>query len=427
MFQGWKIAFLGLLGNLTIYGGMIYMMNVFLYPLHEIRGWSLASISYVMGIGSFCVSLATVFVISLSFYFKLRTLMTLGAIIGGLGFFGIGFAENFYFFALCFSLTWGSGQLFGGAIANILMSNWFIKKRGRALGLTNIGTSLSGVVLPFFCLFLLENFGIEIAYSVLGLILLSFAPLCYIIVRDNPNEMGLFPDNEDNQEENSSEVEENTSINTDTSERQKYLSHICTSFLNFYRDRASFCLSFSYGLALLGIAGLLSQLKPALESMGFDAYSATLFVTITAFCAATGKYFWGYVSDKTNPIFVVRLIMFGNFISLLLLFLPISYFTISLFACFFGLCSGGMWPILATLVYYFYGKDNFKKAYQYASIMIALKSFGYILIGFMLEVFGSYHHSYFLFAIILLIAFLIILFVKKEDAIEFQTLNKGAL
>lgn len=49
------------------------------------------------------------------------------------------------------------------------MSNWFERCRGRAFGIANLGTSLSGAILPFVALLLLEFFSLEMTAAIMGL------------------------------------------------------------------------------------------------------------------------------------------------------------------------------------------------------------------------------------------------------------------
>lgn len=417
MFYGWKIAGTGLFGNFMLFGGMLYLMNVFIEPLSDLYGWSRASISFSMGLASMLCS-ATMFVsIALAAYFKLRTLTVIGALLGGISLIGMGLTSNFVLFTVFFSVAWASGQFCGGAIANILVSNWFTTHRGRALGIVNMGTSLSGAILPFFCLILLEKFGIHMAYIILGMILLAFAPICYFIVRDEPRELNLNPDNKEIVllTKNVTSADEEILQHPLCQERKYAIS----SFFNFYKNKISWYISLGYALGLLSVAGVISQLKPRFVEMGFDPHTAMLLMSLTALFGACGKYFWGYVSDKTNPILVIRLLLLGNIFGIGFLLLPASFISISIVVIVFGLCMGGMWTIFAALIYYIYGKECFKKAYQYASIMIVLKSIGYMVTGFVFTYLGSYTMAYIMFIFILMISCGCMFLIKKSDAVEY--------
>ncbi len=421
MFQGWKIAGTGLFGNLMLYGGMIYMMNVFITPLSELHGWSRALISSSMGIASFVVSLCTFAFIALTFHFKLRTLMTLGALIGGLGFIAMGLADSFLYFTIAFSVTWASGQLCGGAVANILVSNWFVAYRGRALGLVNIGISLAGVILPTVVLMLITLLGLKAAYISLGIIMLIFTPICFRVIRDNPSDMGLMPDNALASDVNADPKQsENLIIEKEAKfARTQELAGITKNFICFYKDKTSQLVSISYGLTLMAGAGIMSQLVPAFESYGISTSMATFMLSYFAICALVGKYFWGFVMDKTNPLLGMRLMLIGCLVGVLIFFMPPTTFSIFLFATVFGISSGGSWPVFAALLYYLYGKSYFKKAYQYGSVMIALKSFGYVIIGTLYTFFGSYTLSYALFFVILLISFVMTCMIKQTNSVEY--------
>lgn len=415
MFYGWKVSATGFIGNFMLYGGMLYIMNVFIEPLSIELGWSRATISLAMGIASVFCSLSGPLAIYLSARYSLRLLSTLGALLGGLAVMGMGMTQSIIIFTLCYSLAWSSGQLFGGAIGNILANNWFNTKRGRALGIVNMGTSVSGVLLPAICLIILEAFGTQAAFVSLGIAVITMAPLTYYIVRDEPSELNLFPDNMKELKLAKSGESIDEKIAPILAKKQEMTS----SFLRFYKDKGAFCLSVGYALALLSAVGVLSQLKPRFVEMGYDSATAMLLMSSTAFCAAGGKYFWGYVTDKLNPLIAMRLLVIGNMGGLILILLPANIITTSLAVLIAGLCIGGMWTIYAALIYYVFGKAYFKKAYQYSSTMVILKSAGYVLTGYIYTLFNSYSMAYVIFIGILGISLYCMFQVKQSDSVEY--------
>ncbi|WP_231941815.1 MFS transporter [Candidatus Desulfovibrio trichonymphae] len=132
--------------------------------------------------------------VGLSARFPLRALMALGALAGGCVTFFLGFSHNIWVFTGLFTVVWVSTQACGGVVGNALVSNWFSRYRGRAFGLVNAGTSLSGAVLPLIALPLINTFGMQTAYMILGAATLLLAPASWLLIRDTPEEMGLHPD-----------------------------------------------------------------------------------------------------------------------------------------------------------------------------------------------------------------------------------------
>jgi MFS family permease len=76
-----------------------------------------------------------------------------------------------------------------------LLSRWFHRRRGTAMGILTVGGSVSGVVMiPFLAYFLL-NASWQTVWLTLGILILVLGvPLLMFIVRSSPEEMGMLPD-----------------------------------------------------------------------------------------------------------------------------------------------------------------------------------------------------------------------------------------
>ena len=80
----------------------------------------------------------------------------------------------------------------------VLVSNWFVRRRGTALGLLLTGTSVGGVVIPPIATPLIERFGWRTAMVLVSLIVwLVLAPAIALLVRSHPTDIGAVPDGED--------------------------------------------------------------------------------------------------------------------------------------------------------------------------------------------------------------------------------------
>ena len=169
-------------------------MNAFIEPLTATLGWSRGDIGAVMSVPRCLGPCPCLMLSSLSLRMSAAAL-TLGALTGGLSIISLGHIHSLPLFTAAFSLAWISGQAFGGAVANILISNWFKRYQGRAFGLCNIGTSLSGAIMPFVLMLLIEHFDVRTAWTIYGCAVLCAAPICWLLVRDTPAMLGLHADN----------------------------------------------------------------------------------------------------------------------------------------------------------------------------------------------------------------------------------------
>lgn len=273
IFYGWKIGSVACMGNFFLQGSAIYIMNAFIEPLASVYVWSRGDMGLCMGVAALCGTGFMPIVGALALQTSLRKLMTAGAVVGGLSFACMGYTANLWLFTFFFPLFWIAGQVCGGVVGNALMSNWFITARGRALGFVNLGTSLSGILLPFATLLLLRHLSIPQVTTGIGCVILLLGPLSHVLIRDTPESMGLTPDGKAIPRFSGELIEPR-----DVKWSLLWRSPVC------YR------IGIAFGLGLLVSSGILSQLKPRFSDLGYNDIAAMLFMCLTAFSAAAGKY-----------------------------------------------------------------------------------------------------------------------------------------
>ena len=98
------------------------------------------------------------------------------------------------YYALC--VTEVVGYVLTGPIPNqVLISNWFHVRRGRAMGYAYLGLGLGGAISPLLINALIQSFGWRHAFQIIGiLILIVLFPVAQWVTRSNPREMNLLPD-----------------------------------------------------------------------------------------------------------------------------------------------------------------------------------------------------------------------------------------
>ena len=77
----------------------------------------------------------------------------------------------------------------------LLVNQWFVSLRGRAVGMMTLGAMVSTACFPPFARFLIDSIGWRGAYAVLGVVAIGLiVPVALLIVRNRPEDLGLFPD-----------------------------------------------------------------------------------------------------------------------------------------------------------------------------------------------------------------------------------------
>jgi sugar phosphate permease len=115
-----------------------------------------------------------------------RMLLIAGIMMAGLAMAGLGSISTlpwFYFFYLLNAL----GYVCGGPLpCQVLISGWFIKARGKAMGFAYLGIGVGGAAMPWISRFLVERFGWQMALRALGLVIIVIAIPFALMVKDAP-------------------------------------------------------------------------------------------------------------------------------------------------------------------------------------------------------------------------------------------------
>jgi nitrate/nitrite transporter NarK len=126
--------------------------------------------------------------------FSARKLIFWSAVISAAGFFGLGFTQGIIMFFVSFViLSIGASGVSHAVTWPVIISRWFRRKRGLAIGLAVTGPIFGSPIV-------ILNTQIEAAYGwrivllAYGLLILVVVTLLSIIVRDRPETYGLQPD-----------------------------------------------------------------------------------------------------------------------------------------------------------------------------------------------------------------------------------------
>jgi sugar phosphate permease len=169
---------------------------VFLIAVIEEFKWSRGLASGALMLGSVMWTVAAPVIGVLLDRFGPRIVLTAGSVIMASGFVISGSASSIVEFYL------GMGIFMGVGFAALTMtsqatflSNWFIRKRGMAIGMAASGIGLGILIVVPWTQHLISLVGWRAAFFILGALLAAvIAPLNFFFQRQRPEEMGLKPD-----------------------------------------------------------------------------------------------------------------------------------------------------------------------------------------------------------------------------------------
>ncbi|MBA4366363.1 MAG: hypothetical protein C0403_01845, partial [Desulfobacterium sp.] len=318
---------------------------------------------------------------------------------------------QFYFFYIL--LFVGNGA-YGGIVSATAVNNWFVLKRGRAMGFAAAGISFSGAILPMIAMIAIVNSGVDGAALCIGVSVMLMAPLAWFVMREWPEEMGMLPDGVTAEPAFSCRTEQSGQ----TCNTPKKAGSACNAwpFALLLRTGAFWKLGLSFAMLMIGTVGVMSQLKPRFTDIGFSSLHAMTLMSVTALIGSVGKYSWGSFCDRFEPKRVVVLMALTNAAGLSLALYQNSMITLILFIVVFGFTMGGIMSTYSIMVAIFFGRDCFPSVLRYISIFLILQLAGYLIAGQSHDRTGSYDHAYMIYIGLDLLAAALLATLKPPKA-----------
>jgi len=420
LFYGWFIVLIAFLANFLSVGSFFYIFNAFMEPLEEIRGWTRDDINTAITIGMAFMLLGQIIFGTLVMRLGARKLMIFGSTLAGISFIFLFRAQDlFHFYILSACLTLGNGA-YGGIVAGTVVNNWFVNKRGRAMGFASAGISLSGAVLPFGAMLLILKSGMVNASLMMGILLILFGPLAWLIVRDWPEDYGMAPDGADLGKDIELSARDTAyDLKKDKASLKRKLGFSDSGEMHIWRlsklikTGAFWKIGFAFPLMLAGVSSVMSQLKPRFSDIGFDDLTAMKMMACTAFVGAIGKYVWGMLCDRYSSKKVVAVLFGANCFGLSLALIHGSMIAVVGFIILYGFAMGGIMSAFPILVADLFGRISFPAVARFISVFFVLELIGFKIAGKSHTLTGSYDAAYIIFILLGMIAFFLVLSIKR--------------
>ncbi len=190
----WIIAFTGALVTILAHGFGRMSYSVILPSMKDglsLTYTQLGTIAMGNFVGYLCLAIIGGF---LAARFGVRRVVFISLIIIGISLFLTGLTESFVF-AFFMRLITGAGNGSSYVPIMALPAAWFVaKKRGLATGIVSggigVGLFLAGIILPP----IISSFGKDgwrYAWFFMGIVVFILASVCYLFLRNNPQEKGL--------------------------------------------------------------------------------------------------------------------------------------------------------------------------------------------------------------------------------------------
>lgn len=400
-FYGWWIVGVAALVVFASGPGQTYGFSVFIDPLIADTGFSRTEISGIYAVGTALSSFMVFMVGRLADKFGARIMLLFAATGLGIACFGMAFAVGPIAFFFAFAALRALGQGSMPVNGTLLVAQWFVKYRGRALAIMGIGGALSNAAFPTISQQLIEMFGWRETYMILGVFVwVLILPLAIFVVRDRPEDLGKHPDGADEMPE---------------AERKAAESNEAPASTRALHTMFFWVTSLSIGVpTMVGTAYIFHQIS-ILTDFGLSAgLAAGLFIPFAATATIAG-FVGGYLVDRFNPIRIYT-VNAGLFLLasgvLVLVSNPVLGF---IYAGLMGLYQGVQQIIMHTTWAYFYGRQGLGRVQGAGSMTnIAYSAIGPLPLAALYGFFGDFRPAILILASLVVVSAITVNLVKKE-------------
>jgi MFS family permease len=197
LFYGWWIVLVcavGLFLGPTPIG--VFSAGVFLKPLAQEFHSGRGAISLAFALQHTMTAFGLPFAGRLIDHFGARKVILPSTFVVGLTLLSAYFCSGRIWQLYLFYLALGLGTCASGVMAySCVISRWFDRYRGLALGMTMLGLGAGALIMPPTAQYLIARFGWRITFAIAGAtILLVTLPVLTMCLKDRPEVTGLLPD-----------------------------------------------------------------------------------------------------------------------------------------------------------------------------------------------------------------------------------------
>jgi MFS family permease len=192
IYYGWKITGALAVSETVSWGILFYAFSVFITPMQDALGWSLAVLTGAYSLGLLCSGLAAPLVGRWIDRRGSRGIMTAGSILGVAGVLSWSRVDSIP----VFYLTWAaiglamSATLYDPAFTTLI--RWFERDRARAILLVTIAAGFASTIFLPLSSLLVERFEWRQALLILaGILAVCTIPLHGLVLRSRPEDLGL--------------------------------------------------------------------------------------------------------------------------------------------------------------------------------------------------------------------------------------------
>jgi MFS family permease len=267
-----------------------YSYQVFIPRFEEAFGWSRFQTVVPAAVWAVVFGVSGFFVGAWIQRFGIRKVLVAGTVVGSVLYAALSAVTQHWHLMVVVALSGIAAAATTLVPAQTVITLWFNKRRGRAMGFAMMGIGLGGLALPPLVAWLIQQVGWRATYQISALaITVLIVPPVLLFLKNRPADIGEVPDGR----AAAAAGDETTHVPTGIPARQAVRT-------------ASFWLLFLTYLTQLYVMSAINVNTTAFaEGVGYTVLMAPLFMAFAVGISVPGRFGYGWLTDRISPQYLM--------------------------------------------------------------------------------------------------------------------------
>lgn len=380
---------------MTLAWGANRTFGVFLEPMLREFGWSKAGISGAFTLVMIVMGSLSLLAGKLTDRFGPRLVAVVCGIVLGLGYILLSRVSALWHLYLYFGVVTGAGMSVALAPMMSVVARWFVQRRALMTGILISGPALGITTMPLLVSFLISAYGWRWSYVLLGTAVAVIVVVAALFLKRDPGELGLLPYGLDSWKKRTALQTEGLTLRQATGTRQFWVLGLI-----------SFC-----DLFLVNV--LVVHLVTYAVEQAIPATQAASILSVAAGVSIPGRILVGGLADRIGNRRALMICLILSVAAFLLLLTARQLWVLYLFAVLYGLSLWVTGAIMSPLFAEWFGLRSHATILACSTFFSAVGSgIGPVVVGYLFDVTGSYRVPFLLCALLSMVSFFALTFLK---------------
>ncbi|MQF70170.1 MFS transporter [SAR202 cluster bacterium AD-804-J14_MRT_500m] len=405
-FYGWAVLAAAGSSQFSRNAAASLTLAIFMFPMSQDLGWSRTLIAGAASVGGLASSAASPVVGWLVDRYGARVVLLVSVVVLGVSIISLAWTTS----PLTFFIAYGTARvLFSSSIpigGTVVVSRWFVKRRGRAIGFLFAAHSAGMTLFPLVAFLIIRYRNWEDAWIVLGVMVwvVAVVPVGVLIVQ-TPEDVGLRPDGDSS---------------TDTVNRADVSATPqgdgTWTIRGAVQTRALWLLAVAGGLIFVVQAGTNIHIGAYFQDQQLSSTIAAAAIVFSAVFVGVGSLAWGWLVERYNIRYIFGSVALVLALASATMVMVNSTTEAFVSAGLFGIAVGGMLVVPPVAAATYFGRRSLGAIRGITESFVSLgQAIGAVFSGVVYEVTGSYSAAFVCFFILGILTVFLILFIKPPN------------